>query len=82
MYTVHHKLGMFSKDVAEINPLVASDYSKAKFETPNVAPQDIWLSFLLRRFEVVKYYSKEQVFETDIWEDLKSLYFCDVNFLD
>ena len=60
-WTVHRRIGVFSADYDPVNPLAVSQDHPPTSSPPTVVPHDIWLEFLLRRFEVVKYYSREQV---------------------
>ena len=61
LYTVHRKLGMFEEYVPAVNPLTLNDYDTIEHRSANVEPQDLWLKFLTERFNVVQYYSMEQV---------------------
>ena len=52
---------MFKEDEPTENPLTLCEKLFQDDEKYSYGPQDIWLQFLIRRFEVVNYYSSEQV---------------------
>lgn len=59
MYTVHQRLGLFSEDKPSFSPLTINESSHEENQVSGV--QDMWLEFLTRRFNVINYYSSEQV---------------------
>ena len=60
-WTVCRRIGLFSADLKVESPLAAFSDSKSPPSPPNVTPHDIWVKFLARRFQVIKYYSYDQV---------------------
>lgn len=60
MYTVNNELGMFSVNRKQTNPLIA-DGCEEQGGACAESPQDVWLEFFIKRFEVIGYYSNEQV---------------------
>jgi len=60
MYTVNNHLGMFTKDKHEKDSITMTQEDMVQQFTCDVQPQKVWLSFLIRRYEVVSYYSKQQ----------------------
>ena len=60
-WTVCRRVGLFAVEQKAESPLAATSESKSPPIPPNVAPHDIWIKFLVRRFEVIKYYSADQV---------------------
>ena len=59
-WTVSGRKGLFAPDPSVDSPLASFEENKPP-EPPNVLPHDIWLKFLVQRFEVAKYYSEDQV---------------------
>ena len=60
-WTVCRRIGLFAADLKVESPLAAFSDSRSPPTPPNVAPHDIWIKFLARRFQVIKYYSYDQV---------------------
>lgn len=60
-WTVCRRVGLFAADLKVESPLAAFSDNRSPPTAPNVAPHDIWIKFLARRFEVIKYYSHDQV---------------------
>ena len=60
-WTVCRRIGLFAVDLKVESPLAASSDSRSPPTPANVAPHDIWITFLARRFQVIKYYSYDQV---------------------
>lgn len=60
-WTVCRRIGLFAADLKVESPLAAFADSRTPPTPPNVAPHDIWIKFLARRFQVIKYYSYDQV---------------------
>ena len=60
-WTVCRRVGLFATDIQVENPLSAFSENRSPPTPPNVVPHDIWIKFLVRRFEVIKYYSRDQV---------------------
>ncbi|XP_068726230.1 phosphatidylinositol 4-kinase alpha-like [Montipora capricornis] len=60
-WTVCRRVGLFATDIQVENPLSAFSENRSPPTPPNVVPHDIWIKFLVRRFEVIKYYSHDQV---------------------
>nr|XP_058953334.1 phosphatidylinositol 4-kinase alpha-like [Pocillopora verrucosa] len=60
-WTVCRRIGLFAADQLTESPLAAFSDNRSPPTPPNVAPHDIWIKFLVRRFEVIKYYSRDQV---------------------
>ncbi|EDO42545.1 predicted protein [Nematostella vectensis] len=59
-WTVCRRVGLFSRDTDPESPLASFDDNSPP-KAPDVAPHDIWIRFLAQRFEMVKYYSTDQV---------------------
>nr|XP_006818688.1 PREDICTED: phosphatidylinositol 4-kinase alpha-like [Saccoglossus kowalevskii] len=59
--TVDMKLGIFEPDKPDGNPLSFADHEVPAPNPPNVAPHQIWTTFLHQRFEAIKYSSMDQV---------------------
>lgn len=60
-WTACRRVGLFAVDANVESPLSAFSENRSPPTPPNVAPHDIWIKFLVRRFEVIKYYSQDQV---------------------
>lgn len=60
-WTVCRRVGLFSVDLQVASPLSSFSENRSPPTPPNVVPHDIWIKFLVRRFEVIKYYSRDQV---------------------
>lgn len=60
-WTVCRRIGLFAADLKVESPLAAFSDSRSPPTPLNVAPHDIWIKFLARRFQVIKYYSYDQV---------------------
>lgn len=60
-WTVCRRVGLFAADQKVDSPLAVFSDNKSPPTAPNVSPHDIWIKFLARRFEVIKYYSRDQV---------------------
>lgn len=60
-WTVCRRVGLFAADEKVDSPLAAFSDNRSPPTAPNVSPHDIWIKFLARRFEVIKYYSRDQV---------------------
>ncbi|KAK2556707.1 Phosphatidylinositol 4-kinase alpha [Acropora cervicornis] len=60
-WTVCRRVGLFSVDLQVESPLSSFSENRSPPTPPNVVPHDIWIKFLVRRFEVIKYYSRDQV---------------------
>ena len=58
---VNNKMGMYSEDIVLSNPLSTSYDDNINNLNDYDDVQDLWIQFFIRRFEVVCYYSKEQV---------------------
>ncbi|KAK2720070.1 hypothetical protein QYM36_004097, partial [Artemia franciscana] len=56
--TVQQKMGLFSLDVPEDNPLAADEDSILEPRPPNVAAHDIWIFFFRERIALAKYTSQ------------------------
>ena len=60
-WTVCRRVGLFAADQKVDSPLAVFSDDRSPPTAPNVSPHDIWIKFLARRFEVIKYYSRDQV---------------------
>ena len=60
-WTVCRRVGLFATDQKVDSPLAVFLENRSPPTAPNVSPHDIWIKFLARRFEVIKYYSRDQV---------------------
>ena len=60
-WTVCRRVGLFAADQKVDSPLAVFSDNRSPPTAPNVSPHDIWIKFLARRFEVIKYYSRDQV---------------------
>ncbi|KAK3731385.1 hypothetical protein QZH41_020342 [Actinostola sp. cb2023] len=63
-WTVCRRVGLFSRSHANESPLASFEDNKFPPSPPDVAPHDIWIKFLVQRFEIAKYYSADQVAQT------------------
>ncbi|XP_078675528.1 phosphatidylinositol 4-kinase alpha-like isoform X1 [Branchiostoma floridae x Branchiostoma belcheri] len=58
---VDMRLGLFMHNVEEVDVLASFGEEDCKSKAPYVEPHNIWINFLMERFEVVKYRSTSQV---------------------
>ncbi|CAL4063043.1 unnamed protein product, partial [Meganyctiphanes norvegica] len=59
--SVDRHIGLFEKQVEEVDPLAAYEGCKLEPKAPNVGPHDIWIKFICERIEIAKYDSDAQV---------------------
>lgn len=71
-WTVCRRIGLFAADQLTESPLSAFSDNRSPPTPPNVAPHDIWIKFLVRRFEVIKYYSRDQVRDRNVYKNNSS----------
>ena len=71
-WTVCRRIGLFAADQLTESPLSAFSDNRSPPTPPNVAPHDIWIKFLVRRFEVIKYYSRDQVRDRNVFKNNSS----------
>lgn len=71
MWTIEKRIGMFTPDSEEINPLALSENYDSTCPALNAGPHDVWLEFLINRFKAVKYYNKVQVNITNVFSSCR-----------
>ncbi|XP_047491882.1 phosphatidylinositol 4-kinase alpha-like isoform X2 [Penaeus chinensis] len=59
--SVARRLGLFSRQIDEVNPLAAYEGCNLEPKVPQVGPHDIWIKFISERIEIAKYDSDAQV---------------------
>ncbi|XP_071514880.1 phosphatidylinositol 4-kinase alpha isoform X1 [Panulirus ornatus] len=59
--SVDRRLGLFSQQPEEVNPLAAYEGCELEPHVPQVVPHDIWIKFISERIEIAKYDSDAQV---------------------
>ncbi|XP_066970314.1 phosphatidylinositol 4-kinase alpha isoform X2 [Macrobrachium rosenbergii] len=59
--SVDRRLGLFSRQKEEVNPLAAYEGCNLEPQVPQVGPHDIWIKFISERIEIAKYDSDAQV---------------------
>ncbi|XP_043226058.1 phosphatidylinositol 4-kinase alpha-like isoform X2 [Amphibalanus amphitrite] len=60
-YTIDKRLGLFSEQEPEVNPLAVYEGCSIEAKPPFVAPHHLWVQFLLERVEIARYRSRDQV---------------------
>ena len=79
-WTVCRRIGLFAADQLTESPLAAFSDNRSPPTPPNVAPHDIWIKFLVRRFEVIKYYSRDQVRDRNVLKTTPAQIYGDIFF--
>ncbi|XP_042233496.1 phosphatidylinositol 4-kinase alpha-like isoform X1 [Homarus americanus] len=59
--SVDRRLGLFSRQPEEVNPLAAYEGCKLEPHVPQVGAHDLWIKFISERIEIAKYDSDAQV---------------------
>ncbi|XP_037092304.1 LOW QUALITY PROTEIN: phosphatidylinositol 4-kinase alpha-like [Pollicipes pollicipes] len=60
-YTIDKRLGLFSEQEPEVNPLAVYEGCSIEARPPYVVPHHLWVQFLLERVEIARYRSQDQV---------------------